>query len=87
MKIKDYLNAIQSFTKSYRRLRPNYAPAHYSLGVAHQNLELHEIAIQNYSEAIRLAPDMAPAFVGRGVCLVRLHRDPDALLDFQRPWN
>jgi len=52
--------------------------------VAHQNLEDNEVAVQNYSEAIRLAPDMALAYAARGVCLVRLHRDPDAMIDFQR---
>lgn len=83
MKTKDYPGAIQSFTKA-SALRPNSAPAYYSLGVAHQNLEHNEAAIQNYSEAIRLAPEMAHAYAARGVCLVRLHRDPDALIDFQR---
>jgi Flp pilus assembly protein TadD len=83
MKSKDYPGAIQSFTKAIG-LRPNFAPAYYSLGAAHQNLDQNEAAIQNYSAAIRLAPEMAPAFASRGVCLVRLHRDPDALADFQR---
>jgi len=83
MKSKDYPGAIQSLTKAVA-LRPNYAPAYYSRGVAQQNLEHNEVAIQNYSEAIRLAPDMAVAYAARGVCLVRLRRDPDALIDFQR---
>jgi serine/threonine-protein kinase len=83
MKSKNYPGAIQSFTKAIA-LRPNYAPAYYSRGVAQQNLEHNVLAIQNYSEAIRLAPDMALAHAARGVCLVRLHRDPDALIDFQR---
>jgi tetratricopeptide (TPR) repeat protein len=83
MRSRDYPGAIQSFTKAIG-LRPNYAPAYFSLGAAHQNLDQNEAAVQNYSEAIRLAPEMALAFAGRGVCLVRLRRDPDALADFQR---
>ena len=83
VKSKDYPGAIQSFARAIA-LRPNYAPAYYSRGVAQQNLAHNEVAIQNYSEAIRLAPNMALAYAARGVCLVRLHRDPDALIDFQR---
>jgi Flp pilus assembly protein TadD len=83
MKSKDYRAAIQSFTEAIA-LRPNYAPAYYSLGVAQQNLESNEAAIQNYSAAIRLAPEMAHAYAERGVCLVRLRRDADAFNDFQR---
>ena len=83
MKSRDYPGAIQSFARAIM-LRPNYAPAYYSRGVAQQNLEHNEVAIQNYSEALRLAPNMALAYAARGVCLVRLHRDPDALIDFQR---
>jgi serine/threonine-protein kinase len=51
---------------------------------AHQHLEQNEAAVQDYSEAIRLAPQSAFAYAGRGVCLVRLHRDDDALADFNR---
>jgi len=82
-KTKDYAGAIQSYKKAIE-LRPKYAPAYYSLGVAQYILERDELALQNYSEAIRLAPDMPLAYAARGVCLVRLHRDPDALIDFER---
>jgi Tfp pilus assembly protein PilF len=82
MRGKDYPGAIESFTKAIV-LRPNFAPAYYGRGVAHQNLEHNDSAFQNYSEAIRLAPNMAIAYASRGVCLVRLHRDPEALVDFQ----
>ncbi|HEY1220131.1 MAG TPA: protein kinase [Bryobacteraceae bacterium] len=83
MKSRDYPSAIQSFTKAIA-LRPNFAPAYYSRGLAHQDQEQNEMAIQDYSEAIRLAPDMAPLYAARGVCLVRLRRDADAWVDFQR---
>jgi serine/threonine-protein kinase len=83
MRSKDYRAAIQSFTEAIA-LRPNYAPAYLSLGVAQQNLEYNEAAIQNYSAAIRLAPEMAHAYAERGVCLVRLRRDADAFTDFER---
>jgi Tfp pilus assembly protein PilF len=83
MKSKDYRAAIQSFTEAVA-LRPSFAPAYYSLGVAQQNLEYNEAAIQNYSAAIRLAPEMAHAYAERGVCLVRLRRDAEAFNDFER---
>jgi tetratricopeptide (TPR) repeat protein len=40
--------------------------------------------VEDYSEAIRLAPREAFSYSGRGVCLVRMHRDDDAFADFNR---
>ena len=83
MKERNYVDAIQSFTKAIA-LRPNVAGPYFNRGVAHQNLEHNDIAIRNYSDAIRLDPNMAIAYAARGVCLVRTRRDPDAWSDFQK---
>ena len=86
VKDNDYPGAIQSLTKAIS-LRPESAQAHYSLGAAYQHVELYEAAIRDYSEATRLEPQMARAYSGTGACLVRLHRDPEALIQFQKSFG
>ena len=61
-------------TQAYQRalaLEPNFAPAHYALGVvAYGRGDLDE-AVQRFREALRLRPDFADARHNLGVALVR----------------
>ena len=64
--VREYRNAL--------RLRPNFAAAHYALGVASYGLGQTDTAIASFREAVRLEPDHADAHHNLGVALVRAGR-------------
>ncbi|RMG70207.1 MAG: tetratricopeptide repeat protein, partial [Chloroflexi bacterium] len=56
----------------------------FSRGLQHQNLGNHELAIQDYTEAIRLRPDYAYAYNNRGVTYNDLGDHQRAIQDYDR---
>jgi tetratricopeptide (TPR) repeat protein len=43
------------------RIKPDYADAHYNLGVALEKLDRRPEAIAHYQQALKLQPDFIPA--------------------------
>ncbi len=56
--IEAYLEALEQF--------PDYAVAHYNLGLAYQARKRYSEAIASYTRAIEMKPDFAAAYTGRG---------------------
>jgi tetratricopeptide (TPR) repeat protein len=81
-KQNDYAGAVKYFTQAIA-VKPDYR-AYFGRAGAYQRLEQREKAIADYSEAIRLKPDSAPAYHDRAVCEVRLDRLDDAIHDYDR---
>ena len=48
--------AIESYKQAIR-LDPDYAMAHYNLGLAYNSLGMHKEAIESHKQAIRIDPD------------------------------
>ena len=64
-------SAIQSFEKAID-LKPDYAEAHYNLGVAYQNMNNLSDAAECYKKAIIIQPNYPAARINLGSILLRL---------------
>lgn len=60
----------------------DHAVAFFNRGFAHKNRGLHDRAIEDYGQAIRLMPSMGLAFNGRGLAFERKGLYDRAILDF-----
>jgi tetratricopeptide (TPR) repeat protein len=58
--------ALKDFNEAIR-LRPDFAWAYISRGLAHKDKEDLDAALKDYNEAIRLKPDFAEAYYNRGL--------------------
>ncbi|MCE5276974.1 MAG: tetratricopeptide repeat protein [Planctomycetaceae bacterium] len=58
-------------------LKPNYAAAHFNMGLACSTLNRHADAIEAYKQAIAIKPDMAQAYswMGDAWSKMKCHRD------------
>jgi tetratricopeptide (TPR) repeat protein len=65
------------------RLYPNYAEAHYNLGLAYADLDLHFIAISSYKEAIRIKPDYAHVHYDLGVTYEKVEQYQAAIVSYK----
>ena len=78
---KDYDEAI----KYSEALGGGYALAYYNRGLfLAQTQQLREEAIEDYSRAIEIDPNMFVAYINRGNEITRLHRYRHALQDYER---
>jgi tetratricopeptide (TPR) repeat protein len=75
--------AIEAFEHAIR-LKPDYATAHYNLGVARAAMGETEGALQSYAEALRYDPDHAKTHNNLGSILARKGRLKKALSHFQK---
>jgi hypothetical protein len=76
-KAKDYLDkAIAA--------NPKMAESYNNRGLAFYNLERHQQAINDYSQAIRIKPQYAEAFNNRGNAYYALDQYPNAEADFNK---
>ena len=78
-----YPMAIQSLTKAIA-IKPDFAKAYLSRGLARQHLDQTQAAIEDYSTVIGLKPRNALAFYERGICHARLQDNELALADYDR---
>jgi tetratricopeptide (TPR) repeat protein len=74
--------AARQFSKAIAA-RPEYR-SYFGRAGAYQHLEKLDLAIADYTEAVRLNPDSAMAYHERAVCLARLNQDDRALPDYDR---
>jgi tetratricopeptide (TPR) repeat protein len=65
------------------KINPNYAEAHYELGVLYQEKEDHASAVQELQQAIRINPDYADAHFRLGILYQVLRGYDQALSEFE----
>jgi serine/threonine protein kinase len=82
LKRGEYAEAVTYFSKAIA-VKPEYR-AYFGRAGAYQNLQRPELAIEDYTQAIRLNPDSAMAYHDRAVCLARLKENDRALVDYNR---
>jgi tetratricopeptide (TPR) repeat protein len=70
LKREEYAEAVPYFSKAIA-VKPEYR-AYFGRAGAYQNLERMELAIEDYTQAIRLNPASAMAYHDRAVCLAKL---------------
>jgi tetratricopeptide (TPR) repeat protein len=64
-KLSQHQRAIEDYNKTIR-LKPDYANAYVSRGIAYYDHGQQQLAIEDFNKAIRLQPDYASAYVNRG---------------------
>lgn len=65
-------------------IKPDFAEAHYNLGVALAEQELLKEAIGHYSEAVRIIPDFAEAYNNLGIALAKQGRLKEAVANYAK---
>ena len=66
------------------KIKPDYAKAHYSLGIAYGNLGMYREAIESYKQAIRIKPDYAEAHYNLGIDYRNLGMYKEAIEAFKQ---
>ncbi len=66
------------------RINPNYAEAHYNLGVSLCETAKREESIAHFQQALRIRPDYAEAHCDLGAVLARRARIPEAIKHYER---
>ena len=78
--------AIETFKKSIS-LKPDYAEAHYNMGLALQYHDKSYEAIKTYKKAISLNPDYAEAHQNLGLTLLNIGKLKEGLDEFEWRWK
>ncbi len=82
LKRGQYAEAVPYFSQAIA-VNPEYR-AYFARAGAYQNLNRPELAIEDYTQAIRLNPSSAMAYHDRAVCLARIKENDRALADYNR---
>jgi len=82
LKRGEYAAAVPYFSRAIAA-KPEYR-AYFGRAGAYQNLERMELAIEDYTQAIRLNPASAMAYHDRAVCLAHLKENDRALADYNQ---
>ncbi len=77
----DYAAAIELYNQAVE-LFPDYAVAHYNLGLAYIGVKEYHAAIEAMTQAIHLKPDFAAAYTSRGDSHVALDDLDEAVSDY-----
>lgn len=81
----DQLSAAEfSFTCIIRVIQPAYMPAYMSRAIVYTRYRDYQRAIEDYSRAIELSPDLLPAFNNRGILYTALREYEEAAADFDK---
>jgi eukaryotic-like serine/threonine-protein kinase len=78
---RDFAPAVSLLTRVIAA-NPLSGQAYELRGLANQQLNLFENAIEDYTKDLRINPTHASALHSRGICHVQLHQDNLALADF-----
>ena len=66
------------------KINPDYAKAHYNLGLAYGNLGMHKEEIEAYKQAIRIDPDYAKAHNNLGLAYGKSGKYKEAIEAFKQ---
>ena len=75
---EDYEKALPYFEQAIR-IKPDFAEAHFGLGVAYGNLGRHSEALEAFKQAMRIKPDDADAHYNLGLAYDHLGRWNEAV--------
>jgi len=76
-----YAEAIEAYLEALEQF-PDYAVAHYNLGLAYQSSKKFREAIASFTRAIEMKPDFAAAYTGRGDSHLALEEGDAAIQDY-----
>ena len=79
---QEYSKAMEYYGEAIR-INPDFAAAHYFLGVLLDGLKRHDEAEKEYREAIRINPDLAEAHANLGTLLLEIERPEEAKKEFE----
>ncbi len=79
----DWNNALESYAELHK-IKPFHSNGHYNLGFIHMELELYDIAINNFSDAIYSNSEFYEAYYSRGNCFETLGNIVQAESDYNR---
>ena len=82
-RILDY-DLINDDLQHITDLTPNFAFAHYNLGVVQAQMRNFEAAIAHFSAAIAAQPDFAEAWFNRGLIRIFLEQESEGTLDLSK---
>ena len=82
-RILDY-DLINDDLQHITDLTPNFAFAHYNLGVVQAQMRNFETAITHFSAAIAAQPDFAEAWFNRGLIRIFLEQESEGTLDLSK---
>ena len=77
-------NAALKVYSELHKIDPFHADGHYNLGFIHMELDLFNIATNNFSDAIYTNPNYYEAYYSRGFCFERLGNIAQAESDYRR---
>ena len=81
--IMDWNNALSSYSELHK-VDPFHADGHYNLGFIHMELQLFDIATNNFSDAIYSNSNYFQAYYSRGICFETLGNIAQAESDYNR---
>ncbi len=79
----DWNNALDAYAELHK-IKPFHSSGHYNLGFIHMELELYDIAINNFSDAIYSNSEFYEAYYSRGNCFETLGNINQAESDYNR---
>ena len=79
----DWNNALSSYSELHK-VDPFHADGHYNLGFIHMELQLYDIATNNFSDAIYSNSNYYQAYYSRGICFETLGNIAQAESDYKR---
>ena len=80
---KDWNNALETYAQLHN-VNPFHVYGHYNLGFIHMELELYDIATNNFSDAIYSNSEFYEAYYSRGICFETLGNIAQAESDYNR---
>ena len=79
----DWNNALSAYAELHK-VSPFHSSGHYNLGFIHMELELYDVATNNFSDAIYSNSEFYEAYYSRGNCFETLGNIEQAESDYKR---
>ena len=79
----DWNNALESYAELHK-VNYTHSSAHYNLGFIHMELDLYDVAVNNFSDAIYSNSKFFEAYYSRGNCFETLGNIAQAESDYKR---
>ena len=79
----DWNKALEAYADLHK-INPFHTSGHYNLGFIHMELGLHNVATNNFSDAIYSDPEFYEAYYSRGSCFETLGNIVQAESDYKR---